>query len=266
MSQPPRRPARTSRPTRTPTSRPRRVAGQRPGAADTPAVDEPTAEAHDAAPERVEPAADEPRAQAARPVLEKHVPPGATAESDAGDDVVTPVRGRPAARRRVPLLAAAVVLLLGTGAAEGVYLARDDEPSAGRLSAERPVQAPELEVRRVVDQAATAAKLILSGSSKDYDGQVAKATATMTEPFAAKYRATKADIEKDFVAQQTEVVIDVSAQGVVTATDQEVVALLFLTQTTQKGTRGGVTPVQYRVTVTMTDTADGWLVSDLKAL
>ena len=118
----------------------------------------------------------------------------------------------------------------------------------------------------MVDQAATAADLILSASSTDYDQQVEEATATMTDVFAEKFRTTKADIEERFVAAQTEVVVDISAQGVVSATPDEVVALLFLTQTTQKGTRGGVTPVQYRVTVTMVDTADGWLVSDLVAL
>ena len=157
-------------------------------------------------------------------------------------------------------------MLLAVGIAELVYLASDDAPDTGPISADRPVQVPDLEVRRVVDQAATAADLILSASSTDYDAQVEEATATMTDAFAEQYRTTKADIEERFVAQQTEVVVDISAQGVVSASEDEIVALVFLTQTTQKGTRGGVTPVQYRVTVTMVDTADGWLVSDLVAL
>ncbi|WP_148612998.1 hypothetical protein [Nocardioides rubriscoriae] len=243
MSQTPRRPV---RPARTPTSRPRKIAGQ----------------------QRPEPVA---------PVVVPDVAPGEPAEAPAGpveptepteptEPDVASYDEQPAGRGPLVGLVVAIVLLLGLGVAEVVYLRSDPEPSRTPLSAERPVQVADLEVRRVVDQAATAADLILSASSKDYDGQVAKATATMTDPFAAKYRQTKADIKDEFVAAQTEVVVDISAQGVVSASDQEIKALLFLTQTTQKGTRGGVKPVQYRVTVTMVDTADGWLVSDLVAL
>ncbi|MFB9311958.1 hypothetical protein [Nocardioides plantarum] len=258
MSQSPRKP---SRPARAPTSRPRRVAGSRPGAPEVEGIDgvDEVAEVEVTALDEV-PAAPEVdlRKRSAEPVVADD-PPAVAASYDEPDE--------PDSRRRpLGVLIAVVVLLLALGAGEVVYLASDHEPDPTPLTAERPVQAPDLEVRRVVDQAATAATLILAGSSKDYDAQVAKATATMTEPFAEKYRQTKADIKKQFVAQQTEVVIDISAQGVVTATDDEVVALLFLTQTTRKGSRGGVQPVQYRVTVTMTNTSDGWLVSRLEAL
>ena len=58
--------------------------------------------------------------------------------------------------------------------------------------------------------------------------------------------------------------VDVSAQGVVQASADEVEALLFLTQTTSKQD-SAVTPVQYRVTVTMLRSGDGWLVSRLEA-
>ncbi|MDO9458265.1 hypothetical protein [Nocardioides sp.] len=229
-------------------------------------------------PEEVDDNADEPDDQ---PKPEETVvtdpPPGVDLAKRSTDDTVpaaepaaAPVAVPPDDERtgRTPLVAllVVIVLLLGLGAAELVYLGSDDSPDRKPVTAERPVQVSDLEVRRVVDQAATAADLILSASSKDYDGQVEQATATMTEPFAKEYRTTKADIEDQFVAAQTEVVVDISAQGVVTATDDEIVALLFLTQTTQKGERGGVTPVQYRVTVTMVNTSDGWLVSNLVAL
>lgn len=259
MNQPPRRPV---RPARTPTSRPRRVAGVRPDAPATEPAVEPAEESgldSDAEP------AEESTPERARPVvLDKRAAAPTVADAVPVDEPTPeePARGR----RPLLVLVALLVVLLGVGAAEVVYLTSDEGTGSQQVTAERPVQAPELEVRRVVDQAATAAELILSGSSTDYDAQVAEATATMTEPFAEQYRQTKADIEEQFVEQQTEVVIDVSAQGVVTASDDEIVALLFLTQTTQKGTRGGVQPVQYRVTVTMTDTADGWLVSNLVAL
>lgn len=259
MTQSPRRPA---RPTRTPTSRPRRVAGQRP---EAPAL-EPSAV--DDAPAAKGPVGPVVPVDLAKPAPEptRDVSYDEPDEPAEPAEPVEPVDDEPRGRRTLVALVVAIVLLLGVGVAEVVYLRSDAEPSSSPATAERPVQLPDLEVRRVVDQAATAADLILSASSQDYDGQVTQATATMTDPFAEQYRQTKADIKDDFVAARTEVVVDVSAQGVVSASDDEVVALLFLTQTTQKGSRGGVTPVQYRVTVTMTDTPDGWLVSDLVAL
>ena len=90
------------------------------------------------------------------------------------------------------------------------------------------------------------------------------ASAMMTDSFAEEYAATKAEIKDDFLAASTEVSVDVSAQGVVQASADEVEALLFLTQTTSKQD-SAVTPVQYRVTVTMLRSGDGWLVSRLEA-
>ena len=253
MSQPPRRPV---RPTRAPTSRPRRVAGQ---PRDTPVTDQVETSREDApVVDLAKPGSAEQAEPAAVPVVDRAEP---RADVPGEDE-----ERRATSRRPVVALVVAIALLLGLGAAELFYLASEDEGATDPISAERPVQLPDLEVRRVVDQAATAADAILSATSQDYDAQVEEAVATMTAPFAEEYRATKADVEEAFVAARTEVTVDISAQGVVTATDDEVVALLFLTQTTQKGTRGGVTPVQYRVTVTMVDTADGWLVSDLVAL
>lgn len=262
MSQTPRRP---SRPTRTPTSRPRRVAGQpRPAALEADVVPVDDVPADDVPADDV-PTSAVPDTTAVD--LVKRSPDVTPADADT-----TPAPSPDEPRGRGPLraLVVAIVLLLVIGVGEVLYLRGvildDEAPTQAPVSAERPVQLPDLDVRRVVDQAATAGDLILSASSNDYDAQVDKATATMTEPFAEEYRSTKADVKDAFIAAQTEVTIDISAQGVVTATDDEVVALLFLTQTTQKGTRGGVTPVQYRVTVTMVNTPDGWLVSDLEAL
>jgi Mce-associated membrane protein len=245
----PGRPGRPARPARTPTSRPRRVAGHdRPGTV-------PDATAPAAEPEEVtlaKRAADRPQ-----PV---DVP------------VVAPARPQPAPSRtgRGPLLGlvAVVVLLLALVGAETWYLATDQgsDDEVGAVSGDRPVQVSSLTVRSVVDQAAKAADLIISATSDDYDAEVDAAAATMTDPFAAEFRETKAQVRDDFLAQQTQVAVDVSYQGVVSATATEVKALLFLTQTTQKGDPPQVTPVQYRVTVTMVDTEDGWLVSDLQAL
>jgi len=243
-------------PSRTPASRPRRVAGHASRPAQRP---------------------DE------KDVVEEHVPqvePDAPDAPDAPDvpdvpgapDAPDPLDAQPEEGRSgtvVRRLLAVIVVLVIVLVVEGVLLVGRDDPtevSGAPLSAERPVQLSELTVRSVVDQAASAAVRILSASSAPgaYDEQVDEATATMTDAFAEEYRATKAEIEDEFLAAGTEVSVDVSAQGVVSATPAEVVALLFLTQTTARE-GGAVTPVQYRVTVTMVDTPDGWLVSSLQA-
>lgn len=232
----PRRPGPASRTpgSRTPASRPRRVAGTGPVAPPAPASTPPT-------------------------------PP-------ALNDEIDPVAPEPTeglSRTARGLLVAIVVLLVLALVEVVVILNRDDpgEVTAVPPSAERPVQLSELTVRSVVDQAAAAAVTILSASSSSpeaYDEQVESATAMMTDSFAEEYAATKAEIKDDFLAASTEVTVDVSAQGVVRAAADEVEALLFLTQTTAKQDTA-VTPVQYRVTVTMLRNEDGWLVSRLEA-
>ncbi|WP_139978494.1 hypothetical protein [Nocardioides litoris] len=249
MSQPPRRPTRPARPTRTPTSRPRRVAGQG----------------------RVEPETDAPPTaaeEAPSTVVEEGAPAPVSRPRDSSDETPPdPPDRRTPSRRPLVVLAVVAVLLLALGVAEVAYLASGpDVPEAVAPTAERPVQASELTVRSVVDQAAKAADSIISATADGYDAEVDAAAALMTEPFAATFRETKEQVQAEFVAQGTTVVAEVSYQGVVRATPTEVTALLFLTQTTQKGNPPQVTPVQYRVTVTMVDTPDGWLVSDLQAL
>lgn len=243
------RPGRPTRATRTPTSRPRRVAGhERSGTVPEVPTPAPAVGLEKVAVDRPEPAV---------------VPAGPAV-------VPTAPRPEPSRPGRGPLLGlvAVVVLLLALVGAEGWYLAADPggDDEVGVVSSDRPVQVSALTVRSVVDQAAKAADLVISATAADYDAEVEAAAATMTDPFAAEFRETKAQVRDDFLAQQTQVAVDVSYQGVVSATATEVKALLFLTQTTQKGDPPQVTPVQYRVTVTMVDTDDGWLVSDLQAL
>lgn len=226
---------------RTPASRPRRVAGS--GAGPSPASPAPPAPP----PADVE---DEDEAGAAA---------GTTSEQAAPRERSRAARG----------LLVAIVVLLALAVVEVVVIVGRDDPGVATAppSADRPVQLSQLTVRSVVDQAAAAATTILSASSSSpqaYDEQVETATAMMTDSFAEEYAATKAEIKDDFLAASTEVSVDVSAQGVVQASADEVEALLFLTQTTSKQD-SAVTPVQYRVTVTMLRSGDGWLVSRLEA-
>jgi len=236
-------PSNPQRPSRTSASRPRRVAGSGPTSRPRPTADVPDVPDVPDAPE-----------------VEVEVEP-----SLVGDGSTVPGRSKVARG-----LLATIAVLLVVGVVEVVVILNRDDPGAVRAvtpSAERPVQLSELTVRSVVDQAAAAAVTILSASSSSpeaYDEQVESATAMMTDSFAEEYAATKAEIKDDFLAASTEVTVDVSAQGVVQAAPDEVEALLFLTQTTAKQD-SAVTPVQYRVTVTMLRNEDGWLVSRLEA-
>lgn len=239
----PRRPGAGSR---TPISRPRRIAGSDPvaPAAEGPAAEEPSTE---------KPVVEE-------PVVEE-LPTAAPVEERAESGAVGP------GSRRARGLALVIVALLALGTWELVSIVRHEGPleaGAGPVTAERPVQVDELTARSVVDQAAQAAVAIGSASWEDYEAGVDAAAAMMTDPFADTYRETKADVKEQVVDQRLDVTVQVDAQGVVRADPNEVVALVFLTQSTIAGT-GPVTPRQYRATVTMVRTDDGWLVADLDA-
>ncbi|CAN5414961.1 hypothetical protein BH09ACT12_BH09ACT12_15380 [soil metagenome] len=243
-STPPRRTAAS----RTPTSRPRRIAGA--GVGSQPTTDE----------ELIETSVEQPAVEDA-PVDE--VPVEAVPVEEAPAEAV-PLGRR---SRAVLVLLVVIILLLAAGTAELVAILGHEAPedaATGPVTAEQPVQVDELTVRSVVDQAAQAAVAIGSASWEDYEAGIDAAAAMMTDPFAEKYRQTKADVKQQVVDQQVDVTVQVDAQGVVRADPTEIVALVFLTQSTIGGT-GPVTPRQYRATVTMVKTADGWLVADLDA-
>jgi Mce-associated membrane protein len=233
------------RPSRVPTSRPRKLAGQRQHA-------EPPADA--GIPNEPEP----PEVGEAQqpPPLE---PP--EAEPEWPDETPPP----PSTRTTV-ILIAVITLLLAVAATEAWYLGfmglRDETPP---VSAERPVVVSPLTANSVVDTAAKAATQIISASYEDYDAHVDEVAQTMTDGFAEQFRATKEDIRDEFVASKTKVTADISEQGVVTASPEQVVALIFLTQNTQRPNEP-LDVVQYKVTVTMVHTSSGWLVSNLKTL
>lgn len=162
--------------------------------------------------------------------------------------------------RMTAILVAAIVLLVGLGGTEAWYLWGRDDPV---VSSNRPVVTSPLAASSVVDTAARSAVEIVSVSYEAYDEQVERATSQMTTSFADEFRQTKTDIEEEFVADKTEVTAEVVEQGVVTASPEQVVALLFLTQSTTKDGED-LTVAQFRVTVTMVRTDSGWLVSDLQ--
>lgn len=193
------------------------------------------------------------------------VEPVETPEAEAG-----PLRAQPRAkgpgvggRRTTIALVVAVVLLLGIGAAEVVYLVRDATPT---VSAARPVVTGELTHRAAVEAAARSTEEILSTTYENYDQQVDQATAKMTDAFAAQYRETSAGIRDRFVANRTRLQVKAIAQGVVQASPAQVQALLFLDQYVEKTENGQPRTDyrQYRALVTVVHTDQGWLVSDIE--
>jgi Mce-associated membrane protein len=165
----------------------------------------------------------------------------------------------PSGVRTTLLLVAAIVLLVGVAAAEGWYLWLREDPV---VSSARPVVTGEVAHRSAVEAASDAADEIVSTSYKNYDEQVEQAVGKMTDGFATKYRQTAEDVRAEFVHAKKEVQVEVAAAGVVRASDTQVQALLFLNQyVSTDGQDTSYTP--YRALVTVVDTDQGWLVSDI---
>lgn len=226
----------------TPTSRPRKVAGRQPSP--------------DGPPEAIE--AVETDAEAESEVGEEHVEPH--------EHVEWPVEGaapgQPAARRGTRLLVALIVLLTLVAAGEAFYVYGQDDPV---VSSDRPVVTGKVAATSAVDAAARSAVDIVSSSFGTYDEQVDLAASKMTDAFAQEFRQTKTEIREDFIAQKTEVTAEVAAQGVVQASSDQVIALVFLDQSTTKaGTDLNV--AQYKILVTVVRTDGGWLVSQLETI
>jgi Mce-associated membrane protein len=159
------------------------------------------------------------------------------------------------------VLVAALVVLIGVAAAEGWYLWLRDEPVA---SATRPVVTGEVAHRSAVEAASDATDEIFSTSYENYDEQVDQAVSKMMDnEFADKYRQTAEDSREGILEAKAEVQVEVAAAGVVRADDTQVQALLFLNQyVTKAGKDTSYTP--YRALVTVVDTEQSWLVSDIE--
>ncbi|WP_243057440.1 hypothetical protein [Nocardioides sp. SR21] len=230
---------------RNPTSRPRKVAGQRAepdGGFETGLRPSSTTDDH------ADPVVEPVETPEADPVVEEGAP--------------APV-SRPPSRKRTVALVAAIVVLLGIGIAEIVYLNQDD---AATISADRPVVTGELTHRAAVDAAASSAVEILSTSYDDYDAQVEQATSKMTDSFAEDYRGTADGIKEAFVENETKLQFEAVGQSVVQASPEQVQALLFLNQYVEKVVDGEPRTdyAQYRALVTVVHTDHGWLVSDIE--
>ncbi len=170
-----------------------------------------------------------------------------------------------ASSRATRWLAAAFVVLLVAVPAEFVYWQyfSDSSVSSDAPSDAQPVSVPQSEFRPGVEAAAQSAEVILGSSHESYDEGIEDATALMTEEFATQYVETKEDVREEFIDARTTVEVRMLAQGVVRASPSQVQALLFFNQyVTKKGEQTSFS--EYRALVTVVDTADGWLVSDIE--
>lgn len=257
----PRQPRRPKIGARTPTARPRKVAGRPAGTDPEPTeVDEPVAPAQvdepvevvepDAVDEVVEPDEideidDEPAEE-----HEHHLQEWPNEEP--------PTVGHP--RRRTAILVAVVVLLAGLAAAEGWYLWGSDDPV---VSTKRPVVIGQVSVASAVDVAAKSAANVTAWSYETYDDDVEADAALLTDEFAKEFRATKEASREKVLSQKLAVTAEVAMQGVVRASPEQVVALVYLDQSATKA--GAELEVrQYTILVTVLRTDSGWLISKME--
>ena len=237
----PREPRRPKLGARTPTARPRKVAGRPTGTG----------------PEPVEPVEtdDVPAEVPAEPVepAEEH-------EHHLQD---WPNEEQPAPRRSrlvTAILVAVVVLLVGVAAAEGWYLWGSEDPV---VSTERPVVIGQVSVASAVDVAAKSAAKVTAWSYETYDEDVDADAALLTDEFAEEFRTTKEASREKVMSQKLAVTAEVAMQGVVRASPEQVVALVYLDQSaTKDGTQLELR--QYTILVTVLRTDSGWLISKME--
>lgn len=165
-------------------------------------------------------------------------------------------------RRTTIALLVAIVVLLGLGIAELVYLNRDPDAT---VSTSRPVVVGDATRGEAVETAARSTEEILSTSYQDYDDQLERALDKTTGAFTEEYQNTADGIRDRFVDQRTRLQVKAVGQSVVQASPTQVRALLFLNQYVQKVVDGQEKTdfAQYRALVTVVRTDHGWLVSNI---
>jgi len=251
---------------RNPTPRPRRVAGRAQRSGDSPAVVEEVAQQPSR--DQVAEATSEPEPPTVQEGSSTGSPglvTGARAPSSTIDGSPEPgtAAEQPPARRATLALVLAVVVLTAVAVLQVAYLwgPLKDDP---QVSSQRPVLLSQAAERSAVDTAAKAATAFTQRSHDTYDEQVDEAAAMMTDDFAKEFRQTTDDAKERFVEAEAQVTAEVAAQGVMTASEQQVEVLIFLNQfTIKKDEESAFTA--FRLKVTLIDTEQGWLVSDVDA-
>jgi Mce-associated membrane protein len=163
-------------------------------------------------------------------------------------------------RRTTAGLGVAALVLAAAAGAESWYLWGTSAPSP---TVQRPVVVGDVDAQAAVDTAATDAAAIFSTSWRQYDAHLDQVTSLMTPDMATRYRRSAVPVRDRVVASRTSTATRVAASGVVQASDDQVLALLFLDQRTVA--RGE--PPAYasrRALVTLVRSDHGWLVDNVQ--
>lgn len=253
----PRQPRRPKLGARTPTARPRKVAGRPAGPGPEPET-EPVETELPVDEEPVDEQVEEPAAPDGRGDEGPDDEPGEEHHLQDWPNEEPPPHLHP--RRPIAILVAAIVLLAGIAAAEGWYLWGSDDPV---VSAGRPVVIGQVSVASAVDVAAKSAAKASAWSYESFDEDLEADLALMTDEFAKEFRETKEATRAKVMSQKLAVTTEVAMQGVVRASPEQVVALVYLNQSTTKA--GQPLEVrQYTIVVTVLRTDSGWLISDME--
>jgi hypothetical protein len=162
--------------------------------------------------------------------------------------------------RTTAALGAGVLVLAAAVAGEAWYLWGTSGPAP---SATRPVVVGDIDAMTAVDTAATDAAAIFTTSWRSYDSHLTRVTSMMTGDMAARYRTQAERVRAQEVDSRTHTTTRVAARGVVRATPDAVLALLFLDQRTATD-RGSPAYAARRALVTMVRTDRGWLVANVQ--
>jgi Mce-associated membrane protein len=145
-------------------------------------------------------------------------------------------------------------------AAEAWYLWGVSSPTP---TAARPVVIGDIDARAAVDTAAQDAARIFTTTWRGYGAHLARVTPLMTDRFAAQYRSSAGPVQRRIVASRTSTSTRVAGSGVLEASPDRVVALVFLDQRT---VAHGAAPSYdaRRALLTMVHSDRGWLVDNVQ--
>jgi Mce-associated membrane protein len=158
------------------------------------------------------------------------------------------------------VLGSVALVLAAVVAAEAWYLwgASTPEPSAAR-----PVTSGDLVASTAVAAAAQDTARIFTTSWQHYDAHAAAVAPLMTAAMAGRYRASATPVRARVLAAHTTTTTRVAGSGVVRATPDQVLALVFLDQRV-KSAGSPATYTARRALVTMVRGDRGWVVDNVQ--
>lgn len=109
--------------------------------------------------------------------------------------------------------------------------------------------------------ASAATQAIFSYDYRSFDASVTNGKLFVIGDFATEYADTTATLKDPAVNEQAIVRAEVTAAGVVNASDREMEVLLYVNQYRQNANIDGEKVDQNRVVLTLVSTGDGWKVS-----